>query len=130
MRRALAFVVAVGAVIAACAHAEPERPRPDSPAPAASMTAPSRSASSTGSEAPAPPSSAVLAERAFHPNSDDDLFTKKLPPRPGDWLARFHERGQSFVRYRGSDPIRPTGERNKLVMQPLGTFTPTDTALL
>src|SRR5258706_14118123 len=120
MRRSAALLFAA-LPFASCTPGEPG-PRASAdppPAPASASVAPS-------SSAPAP---AVASERAFHPQ-ESDLFTKKLPPRSGDWLARFHESGQSFVSYRGSEPVRPTSERNKLVMQPLGSFGPADNALL
>jgi archaemetzincin len=57
-------------------------------------------------------------------------FTRIGPVRPGDWLARFEEKGQSFRRYRRSDPPRVTTERRVLVMQPLGEFTEDEGALM
>ena len=45
-------------------------------------------------------------------------------PRPGDWLTTSHEPGQTFEEYLQSDPVRPTGARRILYVQPLGEFTP------
>jgi len=56
----------------------------------------------------------------FYPTGD--LFEKKRPARSGDWLARFPEKGQSFLRYQSSSPVRPTQERTRIVLQPLGKF--------
>lgn len=61
---------------------------------------------------------------------DPSLFTWKLPPREGDWLARFREGGQTFAAYEVSRPVKPTEERRKLVLQPLGTWSVEDRALL
>jgi archaemetzincin len=44
-------------------------------------------------------------------------------PRPGDWLERFKEPGQTFKQYLACDPTRPTGKRRVIYVQPLGEFT-------
>jgi archaemetzincin len=44
-------------------------------------------------------------------------------PQPGDWLATFHEPGQTFEEYLNSNPTLPTAERNKIYVLPLGDFT-------
>lgn len=51
------------------------------------------------------------------------LHTKLGKPRPGDWLARFHEPGQTFAQYRRCRPVLPTGARRVIYIQPLGRFT-------
>jgi archaemetzincin len=65
-----------------------------------------------------PPAALVDArkkvERFFKPMGD---------PRPGDWLATFHEPGQTFEEYLNSNPTLPTAERNKIYVLPLGDFT-------
>jgi archaemetzincin len=48
------------------------------------------------------------------------LFTKKGPPQAGDWLSAHKESGQTFAQYRASDPNRPTKERTKIYLQPIG----------
>jgi archaemetzincin len=48
------------------------------------------------------------------------LFTKKGPPQGGDWLSAHKESGQTFAEYRASDPNRPTKERTKIYLQPIG----------
>ena len=44
------------------------------------------------------------------------------PTRAGDWLAQHKERGQTFDQYLDSGPVRPTGQRNTLYVQPIGHF--------
>ena len=51
---------------------------------------------------------------------------RKLPkPKPGDWLARFKEPGQTYQQYLACRPVTPHGKRNKIYVQPLGDFTKT-----
>lgn len=103
----------IALVAAACAG--PERPRQTEPGPSAT---------------PAPsPSGPSAFERLYFP-ADDALFEKKRPARPGEWLDRFKEPGQSFLRYQSSRPVRPSAERNALVLQPLGKFDARQSALL
>jgi archaemetzincin len=45
-------------------------------------------------------------------------------PKPYDWLASHNEPGQTFDEYLDANPTRPTKERNKIYVLPLGTFTP------
>lgn len=101
--------------------------RPEAPSPTPTSATP---AISPRAVAPASPSaSADRFERLYHP-PEGELFTKKLPPKPGDWLERFKERGQSFLAYQASSPLRPTEERKKIVLQPLGAFEPRDAKLM
>jgi len=51
------------------------------------------------------------------------LHKKLGKPKPGDWLSRHYEPGQTFRRYRNSKPVRPIGVRNVIYIQPLGDFT-------
>ena len=44
------------------------------------------------------------------------------PPRPGEWLSKHPEPGQTFAAYRASDPNRPDPRHTTLYLQPLGTF--------
>jgi archaemetzincin len=46
-------------------------------------------------------------------------------PRPGDWLDRHKEPGQSFAEYLSADPITPRGKRRVIYVLPLGDFTKT-----
>ena len=51
-----------------------------------------------------------------------DLFEKKHPPGAFDWLASHDEKGQSFAQYLKSNPNRPTAQRTRLYLQPIGGF--------
>ena len=51
------------------------------------------------------------------------LHSGLAKPKPGDWLERHHEPGQTFRQYVNSDPRRPTGQRSVIYIQPLGDFT-------
>jgi archaemetzincin len=50
------------------------------------------------------------------------LHTKMGPPRPGDWLSRHKEPGQTFNQYLTCRPVTPRKPRDKLYIQPLGEF--------
>ncbi|MHC4547261.1 MAG: archaemetzincin [Planctomycetota bacterium] len=52
---------------------------------------------------------------------DDRDFEKMGPPRPGDWLARFKERGQTYDRYVASRPVRAR-KGEVLAFLPVGPF--------
>jgi archaemetzincin len=43
-------------------------------------------------------------------------------PKPGEWLDKHPEAGQSFSDYRASDPNRPDARHTTMYLQPLGTF--------
>jgi archaemetzincin len=62
----------------------------------------------------------------------DDADFPKLPekPEPGDWLDRFKEEGQTFEDYVAASPRRPTEERNKIIIQPIGEFTEREKKML
>jgi archaemetzincin len=79
------------------------------------------SAPPSGGRAP-PPANAFLF--------DPSLFAVKAPPRSGDWLQSHNEPQQSFDEYVRSTPARPTMERRAIVLQPLGTFSRRETALV
>ena len=60
-----------------------------------------------------------VMRRALDPGDDF------LPvPKPGDldWLANFAEPGQTFAQFVQSQPRHPNARRNKLYLQPLGSF--------
>ncbi len=59
-------------------------------------------------------------DRAF--GADNEDFEQKRAAKPGDWMARFNETGQSFNEYVASRPTQRQGRRNVLVLQPLGSF--------
>ncbi len=50
------------------------------------------------------------------------LHKKLGKPRPGDWLDRFKEPGQTFSQYLISRPVMPRGKRKVIYIQPLGKF--------
>ena len=58
------------------------------------------------------------------------LHARKAGPRPGDWLDRHHEPGQTFDEYRRGDPNRPTDRLTTIYLQPLGRFDATQTKLI
>lgn len=45
-----------------------------------------------------------------------------LPARPGDWLARFPETGQSFAQFAAGRHRQPRGGRSVIYLQPIGEF--------
>lgn len=75
--------------------------------------------------APSSPEALRLAAEKIKP-----LHTLMGPPQPGDWLATFHEPGQTFDQYLQSTPTRPEGERRVLYVQPLGRFTSAQTRIV
>jgi archaemetzincin len=60
-------------------------------------------------------------DRAFQADTED--FQSKRPPQPGEWLSRFHETGMSFDEYVASRPTQRKGNRNILVLQPIGPYS-------
>ncbi|TWU33356.1 archaemetzincin [Novipirellula artificiosorum] len=50
------------------------------------------------------------------------IHRKLGKPSPGDWLDQQKEVGQTFRQYVASDPVRPTGRRHILYVQPIGEF--------
>lgn len=59
-------------------------------------------------------------QRAFEPGSD---FAPMPPPGPRDWLAKYHEGGQTFAQFLKEEPNRPDHERHTIYLQPLGDFS-------
>jgi archaemetzincin len=53
------------------------------------------------------------------------LHTPLAKPRPGEWLDKHKEAGQTFAQYLQSRPVTPTGRRNTIYVQPLGEFDET-----
>jgi archaemetzincin len=109
----------IALVVAACTG--PERPRET-----AASAVPSPSAASSASS---PSPEALRFERLYYP-AGSVLFEKKRPARAGEWLDRFKEKGQSFLKYQSERPIRPGGERKVIVLQPLGKLGARDTELI
>ena len=52
------------------------------------------------------------------------FFKPMGKPEAYDWLGSHNEPGQTFDEYLDSDPVKPTKERQKIYVLPLGTFTP------
>ncbi|HEY2866631.1 MAG TPA: archaemetzincin [Pyrinomonadaceae bacterium] len=61
----------------------------------------------------------VPAMKAVEP-----FFEHLGQPGPTDWLATFHEPGQTFAEYLKSNPTVPTPERHTIYVLPLGKFKP------
>jgi archaemetzincin len=51
------------------------------------------------------------------------LHTRLDKPAPGEWLAEHPERGQTYLQYVRSNPVRPDRKRRMIYVQPLGDFT-------
>jgi archaemetzincin len=62
--------------------------------------------------------------------TDDSDFQKMSQPQPGEWLHRFHERGQTFEEYLNCEPITRTKERSRIVLLPIGPFAENQKQLL
>lgn len=54
----------------------------------------------------------------------EPFFKPMAEPEAYDWLGSHNEPGQTFDEYLDSDPTKPTKERQKIYVLPLGTFTP------
>jgi archaemetzincin len=60
-------------------------------------------------------------QRAFHAQPG---FEPLPAPKPGDWLDRFPEPGQSVAEFERADRVVPTAERRTVFIVPIGTFQP------
>ena len=58
-------------------------------------------------------------------NNLKSLHKAKTKPKPGEWLSRHDESGQTFVEYAASKPNRPDEQRTTLYIQPIGEFDKT-----
>lgn len=58
------------------------------------------------------------------------LATPLSKPEPGQWLATHNEKGQTFAQYLKIRPNVLTVSRNKLYVQPIGTFRETEKKLI
>lgn len=61
---------------------------------------------------------------------DERGFTRKPPPKKGEWLYSFPERAESVERYKFLQHIRPTAQRRTISIQPLGEMNAEQTKLL
>lgn len=52
----------------------------------------------------------------------ETFFKPMGTPGPSDWLASHTEPGETFEQYLDADPTKPTKERQKIYVLPLGTF--------
>ncbi len=51
-------------------------------------------------------------------------FHKTLgKPKPGEWLAKYEENGQTFKQYLDYNPVRPTEKRKTIYILPIGKFS-------
>ena len=57
-------------------------------------------------------------------------FTRKGPPKAGEWLATHPEPPQPFELYRRAVRVRPSAERRTIVLLPLGTMNDEQKKLL
>jgi len=53
----------------------------------------------------------------------EPFFKPMGKPGTSDWLASHNEPGQTFAEYLDAEPVKPTKERQKIYVLPLGTFT-------
>ena len=70
---------------------------------------------------PGPISKSARLDVAFE---DVTGFFRMGEPRPGDWLDRHDEPGQTFRQYVAERPVRASRECNFLSFQPAGEFRP------
>ena len=59
-----------------------------------------------------------------------ELHEPLASPKPGEWLWHHEEPGQTFAEYQASRPVRATGQRRVLYIQPIGEFTGTQQKIL
>jgi archaemetzincin len=58
------------------------------------------------------------------------LHRVKMPPKPGEWLDKHPEAGQTFAAYREERPNHPTHERTTIYLLPMGELWPRQEALI
>ncbi|MBS1913873.1 MAG: hypothetical protein JST22_17930 [Bacteroidetes bacterium] len=69
--------------------------------------------------------SARIASLRHYMETVRPLHRPPGPARAGDWLATYHEPGQSFGEYLACDPILPSAARSVIHVLPIGRFTAT-----
>src|SRR5262245_25001422 len=82
----------------------------------------------------------VLAQPPFAAADNSDLpptFQKLVPlhtaltkPRPGDWLERHVELGQTYREYIDGKAVRSDAQRRTIYVQPLGEFDDAERKIL
>ncbi len=60
----------------------------------------------------------------------EPFFKGMATPLANDWLASHKEPGQTFEQYLDSEPTKPTKERQKIYVLPLGTFNGQQTKIV
>ncbi len=80
----------------------------------------------TANSAPTEPNTNAEAQTALHLSMKrvERFFTPMGTPSPFDWLASHKEPGQTFDEYIAERPTKPSKERSKIYILPLGKFTP------
>jgi archaemetzincin len=62
--------------------------------------------------------------------ADDPDFPRKPSPKPGDWLHRFKEQGQTVEEYKAECVVRKREGRETIVLQPMGGLLDTHRDIL
>src|SRR5215203_4064926 len=57
-------------------------------------------------------------------------FYRPMKEQEGDWLQSHPENGETFEQYVASSPTLPTVERKKIYIQPMGTFSADQLAVI
>lgn len=65
----------------------------------------------------------IKKELTFQKEKLETLHKKMGKPKPGEWLSRFREPGQTFKEYLRSNPITINKKRKIIYIQPIGKFT-------
>lgn len=81
----------------------------------------SRSVENTASNAAEPKSDNTSIHSAM--KRVEPFFRPMGKPAKYDWLGSHNEKGQTFDEYIGENPTKPTAERGKIYVLPIGTFT-------
>lgn len=71
----------------------------------------------------------VAARRLRFAVTDETGFQRMGKPKPGEWLDRFEEPGQTFGQYLNGRPVKAEGTRKVLVFLPVGEFSKTEKAV-
>jgi archaemetzincin len=74
--------------------------------------------------------SAALSAKSPDVDAPGGLWARLDPPQPGEWLYHFPEPGQTFREYVEGNPVRATGVRRRIYVQPWLTRAPEEPTLL
>jgi archaemetzincin len=116
MHRGILVAAALLAAILAMAANLPTRPAASGPARAGNAATAASASRPTTTMLTATQIGAVI--KALEP-----LHQPMGKPKPGEWLDRFKEPGQSFDQYVASRPPTPTTQRSTIYIQPLGELS-------